>query len=89
MFCVTLLRRHDHDKWFNTAISPNGGSISAPPVVSSWIASDVISYLLENRTKMTNCLSETQREKIIETALRNDEFKSIRIFEADDNMRRS
>jgi hypothetical protein len=84
-FCVTPIRGNPKDTWYNTKISPTGGSIKQPQKVYSWIVHDFFEAII-GFSKSREMMSDKQKAVVEELARQNPTAASLRFWEADRNL---
>lgn len=83
MVCVLIVKGKPQDKWEGTKISPQGGEITQPQHVRSWILGDVMTTLKNAKSSLETNLSARQSANIDAAMSRNPTAGARRIFEAD------
>ena len=75
---VLNIKGNPRDNWFNTRVEPDGGEITQPQKVSSWIMYDLLEGMMNAQKAVCDGMSEKQQEKIVEGMRSNPTAASLR-----------
>jgi len=78
IIAVLNIKGNPRDNWLNTKVNPTGGVITQPQNVASWVLGDLLDALMDRNRGISTCMSEKQREKILQELQSNSAAGSLR-----------
>jgi len=75
---VLNIKGNPRDTWLNTKIAPNGGEITQPQKVTSWIMHDLLEWMMSASRAISEGMSEKQQQKIFDGMQSNPTAPSLR-----------